>query len=138
MEALICPECGGKVAQPETGSEYAKCAYCSTNFRIGEHRPVFSDASVSATTGESPNPAGSTPFVVIAMIIVTVVGIVAFEMFTVRNSTSQTVNSAQTAANDAHTAANKMREAAEAMANAAQQQAVNAVKQAQNPTPRNK
>ncbi len=121
MEALICPECGGRVEPPAVGNEYAKCVYCSTNFRIGRPVPVFRNDSAPVQAWPASGPSRPVGASFIIAIVAAAVIFAAFEFLSVQKRTSETVNSAQKSANDARAAANALKGVADNMANAARQ-----------------
>ena len=133
MEALICPECGGRVDQPSAGSEFAKCAYCSTSFRFGEQAPAPGNFAKHGLTERRPSgPAG---MIFIGVIVLGIVIFAVVKFVSVQRTTNKTVNDAQQVVNDAQSAANAMKQAANAMANAARQKAINALPPSASPSP---
>ena len=132
MEALICPECGGRVDQPSTGSEFAKCAYCSTSFRFDGHAAATDNFTKHSLIERKPSGPGGIIF--IAVIVLGIVMFAVFKFISVQRTTSKTVDDAQKVANDARSAANSIQQAANAMANAARQKAINATSGAVSPS----
>jgi hypothetical protein len=125
IEALICPECGGKVEPLPAGSEYAKCAYCLTSFKVDGVVPKFAYEPIASMPEAGPNPTRNAGTFFIIAIVIAVVLFSVFKFMSVQNSTRQTVDAAQSAANDAKETANIIRKAAEEMANKAIKQATN-------------
>lgn len=123
MEAFICPECGGRVDPPAMGSEYAKCTYCATSFRVDRAVPLFHGGPATAV---DERQARAAPLIVILVIIGIVTAGFFFamsRMSSVRTQTHDTVNAAQRAqktADDARAAANAAARSAQEMVNKAE------------------